>query len=85
VALCCSQVRALTYPFYFSDAWPLVAHRLRTVIDYDRLIVLDKGNVAELDTPANLIRKKGGIFREMCLKSGSYEELEAIALRKNDE
>jgi ABC-type transport system involved in Fe-S cluster assembly fused permease/ATPase subunit len=25
---------------------PLVAHRLRTVIDYDRLIVLDKGQVS---------------------------------------
>jgi ABC-type multidrug transport system fused ATPase/permease subunit len=25
--------------------FPTVAHRLRTVIDYDRLIVLDKGQV----------------------------------------
>jgi len=56
-----------------------VAHRLRTVIDYDRLIVLDKGHIVEFDTPWNLIRKEGGIFRNMCLKSGSFSELEAAA------
>ncbi|KAG6835326.1 hypothetical protein H0H93_002661 [Arthromyces matolae] len=40
-----------------------IAHRLRTVIDYDRLIVLDKGQVAEFDTPWKLIQKENGIFR----------------------
>ncbi|KAH9854526.1 multidrug resistance-associated ABC transporter [Lenzites betulinus] len=59
-----------------------VAHRLRTIIDYDRLIVLDKGEVAEFDTPLNLIRKDDGIFRSMCLKSGTFAELEAAAKAK---
>jgi ABC-type multidrug transport system fused ATPase/permease subunit len=59
-----------------------VAHRLRTVIDYDKLIVLDKGTVAEFDTPYNLIQKEDGIFRSMCLKSGTFAELEAIAKAK---
>jgi hypothetical protein len=49
------------------------------VIDYDRLIILSEGKIAELDTPYNLIRKKGGIFRDMCLKSGAFAELEAAA------
>lgn len=57
----------------------LVAHRLRTVIDYDRLIVLDKGELVEFDTPWNLIQKEDGIFRNMCLKSGTFAELEATA------
>ncbi|KAG1750553.1 uncharacterized protein EDB91DRAFT_1108133 [Suillus paluster] len=67
----------------FTDSLLLtVAHRLRTVIDYDRLIVLDKGEVAEFDTPLNLIQKEDGIFRTMCLKSGTFVELEAAAKAK---
>ncbi|TFY53857.1 hypothetical protein EVG20_g9943 [Dentipellis fragilis] len=59
-----------------------VAHRLRTVIDYDRLIVLDKGEIVEFDTPWNLIQKEDGIFRTMCLKSGMFSELEQVARAK---
>ncbi len=59
-----------------------MAHRLRTVIDYDRLIILDKGRIAEFDTPLRLIQKEDGIFRNMCLKSGSFSELQASAKAK---
>ncbi|KAH9081540.1 hypothetical protein EDB83DRAFT_2214476 [Lactarius deliciosus] len=59
-----------------------VAHRLKTVIDYDRLIVLDKGAIAEFDTPWNLIQKEDGIFRNMALKSGMFAELERVAKEK---
>nr|VWO97308.1 NAD-dependent protein deacylase (EC (Regulatory protein SIR2 homolog) [Ganoderma boninense] len=69
----------------FGDSLLLtVAHRIRTVIDYDRLLVLDKGELVEFDTPPNLIQKEGGVFREMCLKSGMMAELveAAAATRK---
>ncbi|KAF5353364.1 hypothetical protein D9756_007860 [Leucocoprinus leucothites] len=67
----------------FTDSLLLtVAHRLKTVIDYDRLIVLDKGQIAEIGTPWDLVQKEEGIFRNMCLKSGSFTELEAIAKAK---
>ncbi|KAJ7468712.1 hypothetical protein FB451DRAFT_1560403 [Mycena latifolia] len=60
-----------------------VAHRLRTIIDYDRLLVLDKGKVVEFDTPLRLIQREDGIFRNMCLKSGTFRELEAAAKAKD--
>ncbi|KAJ7459957.1 hypothetical protein FB451DRAFT_1272196 [Mycena latifolia] len=60
-----------------------IAHRLRTIMDYDRLIVLDQGKVAEMDTPLRLM-DKDGIFRTMCLRSGVYRELEAMAQAKED-
>ncbi|KAJ2876876.1 hypothetical protein GGH93_000367 [Coemansia aciculifera] len=60
-----------------------IAHRLRTIIDYDRVLVLDKGKVAEFDTPWNLLQREGGIFRSMCEKSGEYEHLVVTAQRKN--
>ncbi|KAJ7725657.1 P-loop containing nucleoside triphosphate hydrolase protein, partial [Mycena maculata] len=52
------------------------------VIDYDRLLVLDKGKLVEFDTPLRLIEKEDGIFRSMCLKSGYFGELEASARAK---
>ena len=54
-----------------------VAHRLHTVIDYDRLVVLDKGEIVENDTPWNLIQKQGGLFRNLCMKSGAFDDLQA--------
>ncbi|TFY78122.1 hypothetical protein EWM64_g5891 [Hericium alpestre] len=60
-----------------------VAHRLKTVIDYDRLIVLDKGEIVQFDTPWTLIQQDG-IFREMCLKSGMFTELENAAKWKTE-
>ncbi|GAA5925731.1 hypothetical protein JCM1841_001743 [Sporobolomyces salmonicolor] len=51
----------------------IIAHRLRTIIDADRVLVMDQGNVAEYDTPLNLYRM-GGIFRGMCERSGISEK-----------
>lgn len=47
-----------------------IAHRLRTIIGYDRICVMDQGGIAELDTPLELWKKEGGIFRGMCERSG---------------
>ncbi|TGJ86280.1 hypothetical protein E0Z10_g2488 [Xylaria hypoxylon] len=51
-----------------------IAHRLQTIIGYDRICVVDSGKIAELDTPANLYRQEGGIFRGMCERSGIRPE-----------
>ena len=50
-----------------------IAHRLKTIIGYDRICVMDSGRIAELDTPLSLYQA-GGIFRGMCDRSGIRRE-----------
>ncbi|CAE6495623.1 unnamed protein product, partial [Rhizoctonia solani] len=52
-----------------------IAHRLRTVIDNDRILVLDAGRVVEFDTLERLLENSDGVFHEMCKRSGDYEYL----------
>jgi ABC-type multidrug transport system fused ATPase/permease subunit len=47
-----------------------IAHRLRTIIGYDRICVMDKGRIAEMGPPIELWAIEGGIFRGMCERSG---------------
>ena len=51
-----------------------IAHRLRTIITYDRICVMDQGRIAELDAPLTLWEKQDGIFRSMCDRSGIVRE-----------
>ncbi|KAI1142928.1 P-loop containing nucleoside triphosphate hydrolase protein [Hypoxylon sp. FL0543] len=46
-----------------------IAHRLQTVLKYDRICVLDSGHIAELDTPIRLWERHG-VFRSMCNQMG---------------
>ena len=45
-------------------AGPMI-DRLRTIISYDRICVMDNGNTVEFDTP-EVLHGKNGIFRAMC-------------------
>ncbi|CAG8134255.1 unnamed protein product [Penicillium olsonii] len=51
-----------------------IAHRLRTIIGYDRICVMDQGQIAEMDRPVVLWDKPDGIFRAMCDRSGISRE-----------
>lgn len=57
-----------------------VAHRLVTVVNYDRVMVLDAGRLVEYDTPRALLAKgPGGMFYDMCARTGNLARLIAMA------
>ncbi|GBB84403.1 hypothetical protein RclHR1_00110036 [Rhizophagus clarus] len=61
-----------------------IAHRLRTVIDYDRILVLDQGNVIEFDSPYILISNTNSSFYQMCQNSGEFDILKALILKQKN-
>jgi len=66
----------------FKDATVLtIAHRLNTIIDYDRVLVLDAGLVAEFDSPAVLLANNESRFSSMVAETGvtNAELLKGIA------
>ncbi|CAD6502128.1 BgTH12-02369 [Blumeria graminis f. sp. triticale] len=59
-----------------------IAHRLQTIADYDKVLVLDQGRVVEFGHPWDLLREDSnpavaatGTFRSMCEMSGEIESL----------
>uniref|UniRef100_A0A8C1FU47 ABC-type glutathione-S-conjugate transporter n=2 Tax=Cyprinus carpio TaxID=7962 RepID=A0A8C1FU47_CYPCA len=54
----------------FEDCTVLtIAHRLNTIMDYTRVIVMDRGHITEMDSPNNLISQRGQ-FYQMCREAG---------------
>jgi len=47
-----------------------IAHRLNTVITYDKIVVFKKGKKIEEGTPLELLDRKEGYFRGMVLEGG---------------
>lgn len=62
-----------------------IAHRLQTIIDYDKVLVLDHGQVVEFDHPWTLVNKNGGLFRSMCENSGNLDTLLDLAKKAWDQ
>ena len=54
----------------------VVAHRLSTVADFDKILVLESGKEKEYGSPRELMQIEGGVFKGMVAQSGEKEELE---------
>ncbi|KAK8782898.1 hypothetical protein V5799_015760, partial [Amblyomma americanum] len=42
-----------------------IAHRLNTVLDYDRIMVLDRGHIVEFDSPRDLLKQETSVFYQL--------------------
>ncbi len=59
-----------------------MAHRLSTIIDFDRILVLDQGKVAEFADPMTLLENPRSLLRHLVDATGpaNARALEATAL-----
>ena len=55
-----------------------IAHRLNTIMDYDKVLVMDDGKVAEFASPRELLKNERGHFSNLVDSMGNES---SIALR----
>uniref|UniRef100_A0A336LQQ2 CSON001219 protein n=1 Tax=Culicoides sonorensis TaxID=179676 RepID=A0A336LQQ2_CULSO len=59
-----------------------VAHRLHTIMDSDKVLVMDAGRVEEFGPPYEILQLPAGIFREMINATGQQESANLIQIAK---
>ena len=56
----------------FSDRTIIaIAHRLDTILDFDRVVVMDAGRVVEIGAPGALVQKEGSLFKALVESQGN--------------
>jgi len=56
-----------------------IAHRLQTIMDFDKIIVLEAGKLVEYDSPKNLLQRSESLFRSLVEESNEKDRLLEIA------
>ncbi|WWD04597.1 hypothetical protein V865_002668 [Kwoniella europaea PYCC6329] len=68
----------------FSDSTILtIAHRIHTIIDFDKVLVMDQGRIAEFASPAELLRDHKSKFYALCKATGrtEFKNLKELAMQ----
>jgi len=69
-----AQIQKMIRQHFAQSTVLTIAHRLNTIMDSDRILVLDDGHVVEFDSPRNLLSKTDGHFKSMVEKSQSAQK-----------
>ncbi|GAW10561.1 multidrug resistance-associated ABC transporter [Lentinula edodes] len=76
-----SKIQQTIQSEFTSSTLLCIAHRIHTIVHYDRVLVMDSGEVAEYGTVLELYdRSNGSIFRSLCHESG-LTRAEIVRLR----
>ena len=60
---------------YFKEATLIViAHRIRTAFDMDKILVMDQGRIHGFDKPSKLLENEDGEFFKLCCNAGMDKE-----------
>ncbi|KAK3096011.1 hypothetical protein FSP39_021917 [Pinctada imbricata] len=60
-----------------------IAHRLNTIMDSDRVMVLDEGKIVEFDHPYSLLQDNDGVFNKMVQQTGKAEFDHLMEIARN--
>ncbi|KAF9914919.1 hypothetical protein BX616_007298 [Lobosporangium transversale] len=52
-----------------------IAHRIKTVMDSDKILVLEKGRVQEYESPKELLKRKNSLFYQLAEQAGEVDTL----------
>ena len=58
-----------------------VAHRLNTILDFDKVAVIEKGRLMEFDSPTDLLSRRRSAFRKLYESSKGDQEGELAEVR----
>lgn len=61
-----------------------IAHRLNTIMDSDRIMVLEQGKISEFASPENLLKNRKGVFSGMASAAGLIDDAGNIISSAND-
>jgi ABC-type multidrug transport system ATPase subunit len=60
----------------------MIAHSLQSLVDFDRVFVLDLGRLVEVGAPQDLLDDEGSAFRALCYASRGETKIRETRIRR---